>query len=80
MSAPQATQHISRGIHSPGPHRADRRQSNVPHRALAALSSAGSAHGERPVVNGKAGVLSAQGSTPPSGTKLPARTIQGGAQ
>ena len=29
----------SRGIHSPGPHRADRRQSNVPHRALAALFS-----------------------------------------
>jgi hypothetical protein len=29
---------------------------------------AGPAHGERPIVNGKAGVLSASGSTPPSGT------------
>lgn len=35
-----------------------------------ATNLAGLAHGERPVVNGKAGVLSAQGSTPPSGIIL----------
>jgi len=40
-----------------------------------APNCSGPAHGEHPVVNGKAGVLSAQGSTPPSSTNSPAPTL-----
>ena len=39
-----------------------------------APNCSGPAHGEHPVVNGKAGVLSAQGSTPPSSTNFPQQT------
>ena len=39
-----------------------------------ATNCSGPAHGEHPVVNGKAGVLSAQGSTPPSSTNSSQQT------
>ena len=39
-----------------------------------ATNCSGPAHGEHPVVNGKAGVLSAQGSTPPSSTNSSEQT------